>query len=155
MAGCARRARSDKADRRKGCRNCFTHEIQQNCQLVEREPARRFKPQTTQRVSCCTVMLLAWRRNAATGCEASGEIRGSSPGECLHSQKDGPGFHRARSPLYFVPQATAGTNKERQFKKHRPIGSREELPGEVSEGEQPSASPPLARLEICLLEYAS
>jgi hypothetical protein len=37
-----------------------------------------------------------------TGCEASGEIWDKSQGGCLHPQKDFPGFHGARSPLYFV-----------------------------------------------------
>ena len=79
--------------------------------------ANRCKQQITRRICCHTSMLLAWRRSAATGCEASCEIRGSSPGGMLAFPKGCPRISLGQKPTIFRnPPVVAGINIARQLK---------------------------------------
>ena len=66
---------------------------------------------------------------------------GDHPRGMLAFPKGCPRISLGQKPTIFRnPQATAGTNKDQQFKQLRPIGSREELPGAVW-GAQPQRNP--------------
>jgi len=58
-------------------------------------------------------LLLAWRRYAATGCFASGEIRDKSQGDACIPQGIFPDFLGTEAHYISVPQETAGTNIDR------------------------------------------